>query len=229
MKITCVLVSYNRPTLVRQSLKSLADQTHRDFELIVCDNSTLFDIHEVLREFDLPAVRVLYRKYDARERASVGILGINLNAAMPLVSGSAVSFLCDDDYYYPNWFADASRFLEANPSIDACYGHLYYSSSHEMVFPTRAGHGLFVPGPLHRPACCVDHNQVVHRRFDPPYVWPEDMGAQPVVDAVYFTRVAEHHPFHAVDVQAVVKRQHSKNMQATMPDILSGKAEGLRE
>jgi glycosyltransferase involved in cell wall biosynthesis len=227
MKITCVLTSYNRPRFVRQALKGVADQTHRDFELLVYDNSSVFDIKEAVREFSFPSVRIFHQKYGPDERATRGILGINLNQAMKEATGDLFCFLCDDDYHFPGWFAAANKFLSENPA-NVCYGRLYYSGSAEMDL-SASGRCLFVPGPLRNPQCSVDHNQIVHRRFNPPYLWPEGIEATHMVDAVYFTEMAQTHPFHAVDAPAVVKRQHSKNLQFTMTEILTGKAEGLRE
>jgi len=229
VKITCILASYNRPRFVRQAIASVVGQTHRDWELLVMDNSSVFDIHKVVAEFGSPSIKVFHKKYSAAERATRGILGINLNEGMRAASGDLFCFLCDDDYYFPGWFAAASAFLETHGDVDVCYGRLYYSTAPEVDPQASLGRCLFVPGPLRNPQCSVDHNQIVHRRFDPPYKWPEGIEATHMVDAVYFTDVAQTHPFHAVDVPAVVKRQHAKNLQFTMPDILNGNAEGLRE
>ena len=228
MKVTCILTSYNRPNFVRQAIRSVVEQTHADWELLVYDNSSIFDIETIVSEFRRPEIQVFHKKYSAQERATVGILGINLNLGMLKANGDALCFLCDDDHYFPGWFAAATAFLESRPDVDVCYGRLYYSSSAERDL-SRSGRCLFVPGPLRNPQCSVDHNQIVQRRLDPPYRWPESIEATHMVDAVYFTDVAQKHPFYEVDVPAVVKRQHAKNMQFTMPDILGGKAEGLRE
>lgn len=228
MKISCILASYNRPKLVLQALKGLADQTYRDFELIVLDNSTVFDIHEAVAKFSFPKVRIVHEKYDAKERATKGILGINLNKGMALAEGDLFSFLCDDDIYFPTWFENAERFLREKPSVDVCYGRLYYTHSLEADL-SMTGRCLFVSGPLVNPQCSVDHNQIVHRRFNPPYLWPEDIDSTHAVDAVYFMKMVPRHPFYAIDTPTVVKRQHSKNLQFTMHEIRSGQAEGLRE
>jgi len=70
---------------------------------------------------------------------------------------------------------------------------------------------------------------VIHRRFPTPYSWPESFKTVKNPDAHYFRAIAQHHPFHPIDIYAAVKRLHSKNLQTTVADIVSEQAENLRE
>jgi spore maturation protein CgeD len=231
MKVSCILTSYNRPKYVRQSLKSLQDQTHQDFEVLLFDDSGIFDIHEVLKDFKLPGLRVWKNHVKREERRSINRLSLNCNNGLKEAKGDLVCFLCDDDYYYPDWFANAVKFFsdKANATKRAGYGVLHYSGKSEMVF----GKGMEARFPdqiLKSPGCMVDHNQVIHRRFDPPFVWPENWESIGAPDAVYFNLVAKAgNPFHPIHHPSAVKRRHTKNLQHTTKDIGTEVGEGLRE
>lgn len=231
MKVSCILVSYNRPKWVRQAIKSIADQTHRDFQLIVIDESTILEIDDVLKEFELP--EVVFRKHlvSPLQRRSQNRLSINLNIGLALVTGDLVCFLADDDYFYPTWFEQASAFFESHPEICSGYGKLVYSASPEMEFITTPApvNLRFFEGQVADPFDKIDHNQGIHRRFDPPFRWPETLGTVGGPDAYYFREVSKKGAFHAIDAWAAVKRVHPKNLQNCMTGYMSGSIGGPRE
>lgn len=231
MKISCILVSYNRPRWCRQAIKSIADQTHKDYQLIVIDESTVFDIHEAVKEFPLTEATVRKHHVLPEERKIQNRLSINLNIALQLVTGDLVCFLADDDYYYPTWFEHASAYFEAHPEIQAAYGKLVYSDSPEMVFTTEPApvNIRYFKGPIKDPFDRLDHNQVMHRRFTPPFRWPETLGTVGGPDAYYFREVSKDHVFYAIDAWAAVKRVHHKNLQSSLNEYMSGAIDGIRE
>ena len=231
MKVSCILTSYNRPKYVRQSLKSLADQTHRDFEVLLFDDSTIFDINEVVKEFSFPEIKVFKNIVTAADRRNVNRLSINCNNGLKEASGDLVCFLCDDDYYYPEWFGRADNFFsnKSNAGKNVGFGILNYSGKSEMIL-NKALPRRFFDRALNSPGCMVDHNQVIHRRFDPPYQWPEDWNSVGAPDAIYFNRIAKAgHLFYPISYPCVVKRNHSKNLQHTHHEIGTEAGEGLRE
>jgi glycosyltransferase involved in cell wall biosynthesis len=229
MKVTCILTSYNRPRMVRDALKSIADQTHKDYELLVYDDSTVFDIKPVVAAFPLTEVRVFHNDLSAAERRAKCRLGVNCNAGLGQAKGDLVCFLCDDDFYWPGWFEAAVRFFTVNPDKEAGFGKLKFIASAQMVFP-KAAHGIWREEPVAKPHGVLDHNQVIHRRFIPPYRWPEDFKYSIAPDGIYFSTIASSgRVFHPIRAEAVVKRAHSMNLQKTLDDIGSPAGEGLRE
>lgn len=228
MKITCLLTSYNRPRLVRQSLRSIAQQSHKDYELIVLDESSIFDIRRVTSDFVFSDIRVEHFAVPAAARRTQNRLSIKINVGLSMAKGDLICYLCDDDYYYPDWFKKASEFFEANSNVSVGFGALSYTPSMDMVFPTD-GPRLFHESVVLNPMNMLDHNQVIHRRFIPPIVWPERMDTLSGPDAYYFRDVSGRYPFHPIKHFAAVKRVHPKNLQSTIDHYVSGGAEGPRE
>lgn len=231
MKVSVILASYNRPQWVRQSIKSIADQTHKDYQAVIIDESDAFDIHEVVKEFELTEVSVKKCVVSKDQRATTNRLSININTGLDRATGDLVCYLADDDYLYPNWFADAVAFFEAHPKVSAAFGKLVYSDSREMVFPTDPPpvNLRFFDKIMTDPFDRIDHNQGIHRRFDPPIKWNEHVNNVGGPDAYYWRDVARHHWFYPIPVFAAVKRVHKKNLQSSLKDYYSGSLGGVRE
>ena len=69
LSITCILTSFNRPGLIRQSLESLRVQTYRNFEVIVMDDSSIFDVGPLVKEFQIPNCRMVHTDVTPEQRA----------------------------------------------------------------------------------------------------------------------------------------------------------------
>lgn len=234
MKVSCILTSFNRPLWVRDALKSVALQTHKDVELIVIDESDAFDILDAIVEVGFrDGLELIVRRFevDAAARRLENRLSINCNLGLSLATGDLVCFLADDDYYYPGWFAAAASWFEANPEKRAAFGKLVYSYDRFMGFNknpdpsvVRYYHELVV-----NPFGKLDHNQVIHRRFDPPHPWPVQVSTIGGPDAWYFREIAKDNVFWPIDALACVKRLHKKGLMESQQIYLGGGMEGLRE
>lgn len=229
LRISCVLTSYNRPRLVRQALRSVQDQTYLNYELIVADESDIFDIERALGEFSVASVVLLRFRVTPQERARVNRLSVNINAALRKATGDLLCFLADDDFLLPRWFEHAAAFFAKRPEVHNAYGRLYYSRHKGMLFPLAAKQ-RFPRGPLKNPYCNLDHNQVVHRKVDPPVKWPENVDhALTAPDGLYFNELARRGAFHPIDAGAAVKRFHNKNLQQCAAQYRQGSLDPLRE
>lgn len=232
MKVSCVLTSFNRPKWVKDSLRSIANQTHQDIQLIVIDESDIFDIRETLKEFSFKSLVVRRFEVTADVRRLTNRLSENCNLGLSLATGDLVCFLADDDYFYPTWFAKAAAYFTENPLVNVGFGGLVYSYKTEVEFPRQPDPTVvrFYPNVVTNPSNRLDHNQVMHRRFDPPFQWPTGICSLAGPDAAYFDAISKSHPFfHPIDALACVKRIHRKGLLENQQTYLGGAMEGLRE
>lgn len=231
MKISCVLTSFNRPNWVRDALQSIANQTHEDIQLIVVDESDEFLITDVLKDFDFPGLIVRHIDRTPMQRSQINCLSDNCNKGLELATGDLVCFLADDDYYYPTWFSAAAAYFKENPLVQVGFGKLVYSYSPVMAFSPNPDPSVirFYIDPLKDPFGKLDHNQVIHRRFDRPYPWPLGVSTIGGPDAHYFQNIARDYLFHPIPAFAAVKRIHRKGLMESQQIYLGGGMEGLRE
>jgi spore maturation protein CgeD len=230
MDVSCILTSYNRPRMIRDALNSVARQTHPHYELIIVDDSDSFDVDEVVREFGFPAVRVIRHAPGAEDIRTQNRLPMNCNVGLEHASGDLISYLCDDDYFYPEWVEKAACFFSAHPEVSVAFGKLSIHRGTDAFFPYEQGRTLFYDHPIADPFYRLDHNQVMHRHFGARFRWNESMDREVLdaPDAVFWRSLAKAYLFHPLDAFAAVKRMHSKNLQKILDAHLDGSATGLR-
>lgn len=103
--ISVIIPVYNRPRELRRALQSLADQTFRDFEVIICDDGSIEDVASVVESFQ-GILHVGYRRIDnsggpARPR----------NVAVSMAKGIWISFLDSDDWWDEDRMAEVAAAL----------------------------------------------------------------------------------------------------------------------
>ena len=64
--ISVIIPVYNRPDLLVRALRSVSEQTRRDFEIIVVDDGSNIDIGPVLAEINDPRLRYLRHQEPSR-------------------------------------------------------------------------------------------------------------------------------------------------------------------
>jgi spore maturation protein CgeD len=228
MKISCILTSFNRPTLVQQALKGVADQGYKDYELLIVDDSTIFDVRRLVDRFHFPSVQVTHFGITSAERAAKNRLGVNINHALLQAKGDLVCYLADDDYYFPDWFEKAAEFFSKDKYAHVGFGSLIYSSSSHMDF-SQTGTVRFYNHLITNPAGKLDHNQVIHRRRGQTILWPESADSVSNSDGLFFSELAKDHTFFPIHASAAVKRLHSKNLQNHLEELGQGKLDNLRD
>lgn len=105
MKASVIITTYNNPTYLAMVLESLISQTHRDFEVVVCDDGSRDDTHEVVarfRERDKPFELLHYWHEDSSFRP-----GQARNGGMNAASGDWFVFIDGDILAHP-------RFIESH-------------------------------------------------------------------------------------------------------------------
>ena len=79
------------------------------------------------------------------------------------------------------------------------------------------------------PFCRLDHTQVIHRTFRPPYRWTEEFEKIKEPDGYYFMEIAKDHTFYPIAAMAVVKRDHEKALRWNVEALASGTVGSIRE
>lgn len=112
-RISIALCTYNGGAWLRPQLESLAAQTHRPDELVICDDGSKDDTIAIAQEFAKAApfaVRVL------QNETNLGLVG-NFSRAMNECSGDWIFFCDQDDTWQPN---KIERFIAAVESKPDC-------------------------------------------------------------------------------------------------------------
>ena len=115
MKISVIMLTYNRETLISRMIECILSQTLTDFEFIVIDNGSTDNSGKIAREYLEKDCRinVLHRPK--------GNIGSGRNAGLDMAVGDFIAFVDDDDYCDKNYL----QFLydlatENNADVSIC-------------------------------------------------------------------------------------------------------------
>ena len=92
MKISVIMLTYNREELLIRAIDSILNQTFKDFEFIIVDNGSTDKSGAIADEYALKDSRI---KIIHREQ---GNIGSGRNAGLDAATGEYVAFIDDDDY-----------------------------------------------------------------------------------------------------------------------------------
>lgn len=93
MRVSIVVVTYNRPHCINICLNSLERQTIKPDEIIVIDSSDNDKTERILREERIVYKRVMDRVYQPQAR----------NSALKIAEGDIIVFVDDDVFCVPKW------------------------------------------------------------------------------------------------------------------------------
>ena len=92
MKISVIMLTYNRQELVARAIESILNQTFKDFEFIIVDNGSTDRSGAIADEYALKdsRIRVIHKEQ--------GNIGSGRNAGLDAAIGKYIAFIDDDDY-----------------------------------------------------------------------------------------------------------------------------------
>ncbi len=118
MKVTVITVCYNSVTTIKDTLESVAMQTHTDIEHLVIDGASKDGTLEIVRSHANPQIRLI-------SEPDKGIYEA-MNKGLTLASGEIVGFLNSDDFYADDSVLEKVASAFQDPTTDACYADLVY-------------------------------------------------------------------------------------------------------
>ena len=102
--VSVIVPTYNRPEMLRVALDSIFKQTHQNFEVIVVNDAGI-DVKNIIAEFDKS--RITYICHIQNKG-----LAATRNTGFSVAKGKYISYLDDDDIFYPDHLETLVSFLE---------------------------------------------------------------------------------------------------------------------
>ncbi len=112
-EFSVIISTYNRKDILPRAIRSVLDQTFRDFELFVIDNGSTDGTENIVRS--IKDGRLKYFKNPEPTGSCDGPRNVGINMA----KGRFISFLDDDDIWYPERLAKVKKAIDENPGIPA--------------------------------------------------------------------------------------------------------------
>ena len=110
--ISIILPVYNGETYLKDSIKSILNQTYQNFELIIINDGSTDSSHLIIEKF-LKSNKIIYKS-----RKNKGLVN-TLNEGIKLSSGNYIARMDQDDISYPKRLEKQLNFMQKN-NIDVC-------------------------------------------------------------------------------------------------------------
>lgn len=159
-RLTVLMPTYNVAPWVEEAIRSVLNQTYRDFELLVVDDASTDDTLDRVRAIDDPRIRI------ASFPNNVG-LAENLNRGLDLIDTELVARMDGDDIAEPDWLETGINVLDTHPEVGICsFGFQFFGAKTSLVrFPehhedskAQMLFGCTVIVPVFRRAVMVDNH-----------------------------------------------------------------------
>ncbi|MGL4209298.1 MAG: glycosyltransferase, partial [Candidatus Adiutrix sp.] len=120
-KVTVLISTYNRPQYLAEAIESVVNQRYTNWELIVLNDGGV-DVGEVVEKF--ADSRITYVPSSENKGAAC-----RFNQGLALAKGEYITYLGDDDIFYPNHVEVLAQALDEHPEVALAYSDLYAVSS----------------------------------------------------------------------------------------------------
>lgn len=113
-KVSVIIPTYNRADCIEKSIRSVLEQTYRDFELIIVDDGSSDNTHDVVNSIDDERIR--YVKMPENRGASAA-----RNEGIRQAAYDYIAFQDSDDMWKPDKLEKQMRTLMDNPQAGMVY------------------------------------------------------------------------------------------------------------
>lgn len=109
--VSILIPTYNRAFFLEQAINSVLKQTYKNFELIICDDSTNFETYNMIQPYLEKYKNIKYIKN--KERLEIK----NAQYCLDLAQGEYVGFLMDDDLFHSEKVEKMISYFLSYPNI----------------------------------------------------------------------------------------------------------------
>ena len=131
IKISVIIPTYNRETLIVDSINSVLNQTYKNIEVIIVDDGSVDNTQQEIDKIKDNRIKYikLEKNYGAPTARNIGIK----NAV-----GQLISFQDSDDILYPNKLEKQfHNIINKNSNLDFCKIKVIFNSSYHHYVPNK--------------------------------------------------------------------------------------------
>ena len=131
--VSIIMPSYNTANFIGETIKSVLEQTYKNWELLIVDDCSTDNTDEVVARYN--DERITYMKNLKNSGAAV-----SRNKALNVARGKWIAFLDSDDLWYPTKLEEQIKYMKKNK-----YSFSY--TSYEEIDENDVTNGVKVTGP----------------------------------------------------------------------------------
>lgn len=121
--VSCIVPVFNGERYVQEALESISSQTYRPLEIIVVDDGSTDNTHEVVRSLGISVQYI--------EQVNMGPAAAR-NFGISLAKGDFVAFLDSDDLWHQEKLSKQMARFQAKPEAEICITHISHFEDSEV-------------------------------------------------------------------------------------------------
>ncbi|MDA1276433.1 MAG: glycosyltransferase family A protein [Verrucomicrobia bacterium] len=241
--LSIIIVSHNKPDLVREAIESVRAQTHTNWEAVVVDSGVLLEqgCYDFIRD-DRFQVRASGETPELARRTNMASWCFNQILNEGSLTGELILYLCDDDLLYPEAFETFWKFYsDHNREPQAMYasqniGVLERDGTTRVVGKRTADRLAGKSCGGKKLDCKVDYLQFCHtfeilKRFKDVYgtdrFHSEDKEDASHADGIFMEQIGALVPVHPIDKVLSLNRRTPGSANLVYSDTRFGRALNL--
>jgi len=202
-RITAIIPTYNRLSLLREAVLSVLTQAYSDLELIVVDDGST----DGTEKFCANQLRENPDTFRYLNLSHSGKPGKVRNAGARIATGEYLAFLDSDDLWKPEKLVRQAAFFKEHPDIRICHTREIWQRGETIVSQVGQRHrraGYVFPDALKK--CIIGPSAVMMRRelFEEFGGFREDL--EIAEDYELWLRITAKYPVGYIDEPLVIKR-----------------------
>jgi len=179
----------------------------------IYDDGSDFDIASIVNSFKDPRIHFTQRpKLTDAERFAKFSSCVARNILLKRSKNEIISYLDDDNYYWPEAIAGAIGYFAKWPDRDIIYTRLTYSDKNSDNLPKEKRRVRYYNQIIKDTQFWLDTSQVVHRRKCLAFkYWPENVRLAP--DHIFFGQLVKKYLFYPANIYFANYYEHPFQLQ----------------
>lgn len=220
IKANVILLSYNRPRMLKEAIESVLNQTYSNIDCYVCDDGSDFDVWSLISEFKDERVLLFQGpRMNTEQRISKSRIGGYMNSVVDdLFDNDIVFYLCDDDIIHPEWIARSVTGYEAYPTNHVVAGESWYFHDGED-WKTEAKYGMEIYERSGIPTAYWSTGSFSHRVHCAKrenLVWKDSLTGHSQDTTFLLDLWNLHQDYIYIPVPALYRREHDNTLSAKL-------------
>jgi len=116
--VSVIIPTYNRANRLGRAVKSVLNQTFNNFELLIIDDGSEDNTHDIVSDFS--DSRIIYLKHETNKGPNAA-----RNSGLGIAQGENIAFLDSDDEWLPTMLEKQLEALKLNKGLSVVYARAY--------------------------------------------------------------------------------------------------------
>jgi glycosyltransferase involved in cell wall biosynthesis len=118
--VSVLVATYNSEDFIEKTLDSLLEQTYKDLEILVCDDTSSDSTVNIVKSYQEKDNRIVLMQ----NSKNLGI-SLNMNNGIHKAKGEYIAILDADDWAYPYRIEEQVKVMEQDKNVVLCSGYMH--------------------------------------------------------------------------------------------------------